>query len=115
MKRGRWIGLLSWFAAGLSLAMPVVAANDAVGMVADGAADARQDFADGVLILLGGEGIEPGVLDLGNGLELEIATDACALGPDPAGYIANYNREMKARVRAKYGIDVDEALLKAAP
>ena len=55
------------------------------------------------------------MLDLGNGLELEIATDACALGPDPAGYIADYNREMKARVRSVYGIDVDDALLKAAP
>lgn len=108
-------GFFSLFFAALFVSVPVAGGAESAPMVADGAADARQDFADGVLILLGGEGIEPGILDLGNGLELEIATDACALGPDPAGYIADYNREMKARMRAAYGIDVDEILLQAAP
>jgi len=83
--------------------------------IADGAADARQDFADGVLMLLGGEGLEPGTLELGEGLELEIVTDACSLGPDPAGYTADYNQAMKASIRAAHGIDVDEVLLRAAP
>jgi hypothetical protein len=84
-------------------------------LIADGAADARHDFADGVLMLLGGEGLEAGTLDLGQGLQLEIATDACALGPDPAQYIADYNRGMKDRIRVVHGVDVDEVLLRAAP
>lgn len=83
--------------------------------VADGAADARRDFADGVLMLLGGEGLEAGTLDLGTGLQLEIATDACALGPDPTQYIADYNRAMKERIRAVHGVDVDDVILRAAP
>lgn len=114
--RRRWLLFIACLGA-LTQSPALLAAGDteSAGMVADGAADARQDFANGVLILLGGEGIEPGVLDLGNGREIEIATDACALGPDPAGYIADYNREMKARVRAAYGVDVDELLLQAAP
>ena len=82
---------------------------------ADGAADARKDFDAGIHILLGGEGVEPGMLDLGGGLTLEIATDACALGPDPAGYIADYNISMKRRILEVYGVDVDNALLRAAP
>ena len=89
--------------------------SSGTGLVADGAADARQDFADGILILIGGEGVEAGMLDLGNGLSVEIATDACALGPDPAGYISDYNTAMKQRIREVYGVDVDEALLNITP
>ena len=115
MARYLLLCFLGLFGSAVFSAVPAAGAAEPAPLAADGAADARQDFADGILILLGGEGVEPGVLDLGNGLELEIATDACALGPDPAGYIADYNREMKARVRSVYGIDVDDALLKAAP
>ena len=106
------------------LALPLITAGCATStsqpstgapLVADGAADARQDFADGILILLGGEGVEAGMLDLGNGLSVEIATDACALGPDPAGYMSDYNTAMKQRIREVYGVDVDAALLDITP
>lgn len=83
--------------------------------VPSGADEAYEDFDKGIRILIGGEGVEPGYLDLGNGLMLEIATDACALGPDPAGYISDYNTAMKQRILEVYGVDVDMALLNAAP
>jgi hypothetical protein len=44
-----------------------------------------------------------------------VATDYCALGPDPEGYKAAYNLAMKQRIREVYGVDVDEVLLEASP
>lgn len=100
---------------GCFLLLAAVAGAANAPPVADGAADARQDFADGMLILLGGQGLGPARLDLGQGRVLEVATDYCALGPDPEGYKADYNRAMKQRIREAYGVDVDEVLLEASP
>ena len=114
MMRAVLCGCLLFVAAGAVLA-PAVAGEPGTAPVADGAADARQDFADGILILLGGNGVGPARLDLGQGEVLEVATDYCALGPDPEGYKAAYNLVMKQRIREVYGIDVDEVLLEASP
>lgn len=101
----------------LVLANPATAASQRPKPlpVPSGADEAYEDFDKGIRILLGGEGVDAGYLDLGNGLILEIATDACALGPDPAGYISDYNTAMKQRILEVYGVDVDLALLNAAP
>ena len=52
--------------------------------------------------------------------EMRSYTDALGalpdpLGPDPAGYISDYNTAMKQRIRDVYGVDVDEALLNITP
>jgi len=82
-------------------------------LVADGAADARKDFAEGMLVLLGGRDMPGAVFDLPDGEVLEVVTDACALGPDPEGYMADYNAMMKQLIGEAYGIDVDALLLSA--
>ena len=84
-------------------------------LVADGAADARKDFAEGVLVLLGGRDTPPATYAIGDGELLEVVTDACALGPDPEGYIADYNRAMKALILETYGTDVDDLILRSSP
>lgn len=98
------------------LILTVLAAPAPAGLpVADGAADAKQDFEQGVMMLLGGRDMPAATYDLGGGLMLEVATDACALGPDPDGYIADYNAAMKRLIKTKYGTDVDEVMLRAEP
>jgi len=99
----------------LALGMLAGAAVADEPLVADGAADARKDFAEGVLVLLGGRDMPPAAYDIGNGELLEVVTDACALGPDPEGYIAAYNAMMKTLIRETYGTDVDELILRATP
>lgn len=114
MMRAALCGCLLFLTAAAGVA-PAVAGQPGTPPVADGSADARQDFADGILILLGGNGVGPARLDLGEGRILEVATDYCALGPDPEGYKAAYNLAMKQRIREVYGVDVDEVLLEASP
>lgn len=105
---------LSTVSSGL-LALLLAIGPAAVGevLVADGAADARKDFAEGMLVLLGGRELPSASYDLPDGEVLEVVTDACALGPDPEGYMSDYNAMMKQLVGEAYGIDVDEFLLSA--